>query len=410
MATKLSNSSIEALPAPTTGQKFYWDAGLSGFGVRVTAAGAKSYIAQGRVDGKTRRFTIGPCHLLDYREARKRALDRLGEMHDGKDPQAERKKRQAKALTLRAVMLDYIDKKRTRNGPLRPTSQADIEKCVTKVFAEWADKPVASITREMCLKRFRELSARAPAQANQAFRNLRALLNWARVTNVAPDGSYPILPVNPVVQAFESTQWNAERPREERVPMQKLGQVWAMLTERADKTKYPSGDVTAAHLVQFLILTGARIGEACSLKWTQVRLEDEVPSFTFTQTKNHNVVTIPMSGVLHEILSARYEARPRGSEYVFPARAGTAVGHIKDARGTMEKVSEVAGMHLHNHDLRRTFVAIAIASGIELWKAELLTNHVAQSVTLNHYTETSDLRYLQGEVESIAQWIVSKVN
>ena len=406
---KLSNSSVTALPTPASGQKFHWDSGLSGFGVRVTAAGAKSYIVQGRVDGKTCRYTIGPCHLLDYKEARKRALDRLGEMHDGKSPQVEKKKRQAKSLTLREVMADYVEKKRTKNGPLRPSSKADIIKCVTKTFEAWADQPVDSITREACVKRFRELSVKAPAQANQAFRNLRALLNWARVTNVAPDGSYPILPVNPVVQAFESTKWNAERPREERVPIQKLGGVWKMLTERTDDTRFTVGDITAAHLVQFLILTGARIGEASSLRWSQVRLDDDVPSFTFTETKNHKVVTIPMSTVLHEMLSARYAARPGHSEYVFPSRVGTAAGHIKDARGTMEKVSEIAGMHLHNHDLRRTFIAAAIKCDIEMWKAELLTNHIAQSVTLKHYTETSDLRYLLPEVQRIADWIKGAV-
>jgi integrase len=81
---------------------------------------------------------------------------------------------------------------------------------------------------------------------------------------------------------------------------------------------------------------------------------------------------------------------------------------MKDARGTMQRVSEIAGMHLHNHDLRRTFVAIAIECGVEIWKAELLTNHIPNTVTLRHYTETSDLRYLRPEVQRIGDWIIGQ--
>lgn len=407
---KLSNSSVASLPVPSKGQKFHWCSSLTGFGVRVTAKGAKSYIVQGRIKGagKERRYTLGPCHLLDYAEARKRALDRLRELHDGKDPQVEKRKRQAQGLTLREVMEDYIENKRTKHGPLRPSSKADIEKCVTKVLADWADKPVATITREAVVKRFRDLSAKGPAQANQVFRNLRALCNWARETNVAPDGTYPILPINPVVQAFKSVQWNKEEAREEFIPLTKVGAVWNLLTERTDPERYHRDDITAAHLVMFLILTGARIGEGSALHWSQVNLDDEVPSLTFTETKNYNVVTVPLSVQLHALLRTRFDARKRGEEYVFPSRAGTKVGHMRDARGTMERVSAVAGMHLHNHDLRRTFIAIGLECGVELWKCEILTNHLPNTITLKHYTSTRDLRYLRPDVQRIADWITEQ--
>lgn len=64
----LTNAVVEALPLPDKGQKLHWDSGkgsVSGFGVRVTANGAKSYIVQGRVNGKSVRYTIGPCDRLD---------------------------------------------------------------------------------------------------------------------------------------------------------------------------------------------------------------------------------------------------------------------------------------------------------------------------------------------------------
>lgn len=258
---KLTKQAIEKLPVPSKGQAFYWHSDPKGFAVRVTAAGSKSFIVQGRVDGKTCRYTIGPCNLLDAREAQKRARNRLGEMYDGVNPQVERKRRQAQGITLREVMVDYIANKRTKHGSLRPASKAEIEKTVTKTLSDWADKPVSTITREACGKRFKEISATAPIAANLTFRNLRALLNWARETNVAPDGTYPILPINPVVQAFKSVQWNKEESREEFIPLTKVGAVWNMLVERTDIEHYHKADSVAAHLVMFLILTGARVGE-----------------------------------------------------------------------------------------------------------------------------------------------------
>lgn len=141
-----------------------------------------------------------------------------------------------------------------------------------------------------------------------------------------------------------------------------------------------------------------------------MQLDDEVPSFTLTETKNHNVVTVPMSTQLHELLTARLAARRKGEEYVFPSRVGSRSPHMHDARGTMERVSKIAGMRLHNHDLRRTFLAIAIECSVEMWKAEILTNHLPQTVTLKHYTQTRDLRYLQPEAQRIGDWVVEQAS
>ena len=59
--------------------------------------------------------------------------------------------------------------------------------------------------------------------------------------------------------------------------------------------------------------------------------------------------------------------------------------------------------------MRRTFQAIGIKNNIEMWKLELLTNHVIQnSVSITNYTETNDLTYLAGESETIATWVVEQ--
>ncbi|WP_417609655.1 hypothetical protein [Parasphingorhabdus sp.] len=58
------------------------------------------------------------------------------------------------------------------------------------------------------------------------------------------------------------------------------------------------------------------------------------------------------------------------------------------------------------HDLRRTFVTAGFSEcSIDLFKLELLTNHVPQGVTARHYLKTSRLQYLHPEAQAIGDWI-----
>lgn len=68
---KFTAARIAALPIPVLGQDFYRDSKQQGFGVRVSPGGTISFFAEGRVNGKTRRITIGPWPQLTIEEARR---------------------------------------------------------------------------------------------------------------------------------------------------------------------------------------------------------------------------------------------------------------------------------------------------------------------------------------------------
>jgi integrase len=150
----------------------------------------------------------------------------------------------------------------------------------------------------------------------------------------------------------------------------------------------------------FLLLTGARIGEASALTWDRVNLDEAW--WHLPDPKNRNPVWLPLSSQAVELLKTRQ--RVKGSKFVFTSWGKA--GHIRDPRDTMKNLSEVAGLHLSPHDLRRTFTTIGIANcGIDLFKVELLTNHVPKTVTERHYLETSRLQYLLPQAQQIADWI-----
>jgi integrase len=399
--TRLTKTVVEKLPAPAAGYKLHWDSQDRGFGVRITREGKRSYVVQGRVHGREMRLTIGPHGVFTTDQARDAAREQLRSMRLGLDPRDIKNEARATAVTLREVADSY-----QRDRPLKESSKSEIERHVTTTFAAWLSKPLKGITRELVTKRFNEVknsglrgTRPAPAQANQAFSILRALFNYAIREYRKADGA-PVITDNPVDVLYK--KWNIVRPRTSRIPDSRVGAVWQFL-QTAREEAYNRDTLASIDLVTFLLLTGARIGEASSLTWDQVNLDERW--WHIPDPKNSNPVWLPLSSEAVRILKSRQ--RVEGSPFVFTSWGKS--GHIKDPRDTMKRLSTVARMKLSPHDLRRTFTTIGVAScGIDLHKIELLTNHVPKTVTVRHYLETSRLQYLLPEAERIACWIVEQ--
>lgn len=408
---RLTKTFVDTVPIPDKSYKVYWDDSLPGFGLRVTAAGKKVFVVMGRVRGQQVGITIGPFGEWTVDTARNGVTSKDGEvlvkgarhllqtMRDGTDPRDTKKKDEATKVTLRQVADEYMG----RPGKLKESSKSEIERHVATTFETWEHKPITAITEDDCRKRYHELltkglrgKAPAPGQANQAFSVLRALINFAGRRYKQKDGT-PLINHNPVTALKDD--WVQLQPRTTDIDEKKVGAVWHMLTA-AREVAYNRDTLASIDLVMFLLLTGARIGEASALTWDRVNLDEcwwHIPD-----PKNRNPVWLPLSSQAVELLKTRQ--RIKGSKFVFTSWGKA--GHIKDPRDTMAKVSEAAGNKLTPHDLRRTFVTLGVAvCGVDLYKMELLTNHVPKGVTARHYLKTSRLQYLLPEVQRIADWI-----
>src|SRR5260370_7194706 len=86
MAQKLSDALVGKLPSPACGYKIYYDVGCAGFGVRVTAGGAKSFVLNYRIGRRERRCTIGSTDTWKVAAAPKVAREMKRKLHDKIDP------------------------------------------------------------------------------------------------------------------------------------------------------------------------------------------------------------------------------------------------------------------------------------------------------------------------------------
>lgn len=407
---KMTKTSVEALPLPAKGQKFYWADDLKGFGVRVLASGVRSYVVQRMVAGKTVRFTIGQHGILTVDQARDRARKKLVEMVDGINPHVAKRAARARSETLAELAADYCANKRTRHGPLRPASIDNINGYMRRPFGDWQTRQVGSITRAEVVARYRTESERAPASTNQAFRILKALFNWYMSKHQADDGTCATMPANPVAVAFRQggqVRFSPERVRETRIPRAKIGAVWLQLQATCDPQFNQRAICIGSDLIQFLMLSGCRVGEACQLEWEDVRLNDSIPTYHLpaTLTKTHLPLTHPISTAMRAVLERRLAQRKPGEKYVFPSVRGKKP-YFQDPQKLFRRLSETAGCYLHAHAMRRTTESILQALDVDSDTRRAILNHVPLDIHAKHYGDKDPAR-LVAVMEAVSDYVTA---
>lgn len=390
---KITKKNVDNLELPKTGQILVWDDTLKGFGIRLTA-GSMSYFVQARVNGKSRRITIGKHGVFTPDQARDEAKEKLRDMVRGINPNDRKKINEAITITLAEVGKAYI-----KDRALKKNSIRDINIHLNGIFGTWKDQPITEITRNMVLKLFRQRTEESPSQANQSFRVLRALFNYAMATY--RPGDKPIILENPVKVISDAKIWNVIQPKNRRIPLLKVGRAWNILEDIKENPalELPGRSIVAA--VSFCFLTAARWGEVQSLTWDNVNLE--AGTWFIEDPKNKIPVTLPLNNQAKILLKDR--ARMDGNNFVFCSNKSK-TGHIGPGRFVTDQIAKELKIDFSAHDLRRTFRSIAAELNIELWRTKLLMNHkMGKDITIQAYTEKEDLEYLRPDIQAIGDWI-----
>ena len=242
---KLTKTNIDRVVKHGAGTILYFDTETKGFGLRVTASGAASFIAQGMIAGGTKeaRLTIGAYGIFTVDQARDVAREHLRTMRMGVDPRDLRKADEAMGVTLRQLADNYLN----RPGKLKQSSKDSIERHVVTTFKAWEHLPIVAITEDLCRTRYKEMAEKglhgerkggSPGQANQAFDILRALLNYAARQFRRADGK-PLIQYNPT--EVLSDHRVKLKPRSARyIPKDKVGDTWHVHSARAPPATRPT--------------------------------------------------------------------------------------------------------------------------------------------------------------------------
>jgi integrase len=223
-------------------------------------------------------------------------------------------------------------------------------------------------------------------------RFLRALFNFA-IAQYEDSAGHSILRENPVARITQTRAWyRVERRQTVIKPYQLLPWYQAVIALKQDKLS--SQPVLVADYLLFLMFTGLRRQEAATLKWSDIDLVDR--TFTLTNTKNREPLTLPLSDFIYRLLESR-KANSK-SEYVF-AGDGKA-GYLIEPRHQVQKVIQISGVSFTLHDLRRTFLTIAESIDISAYALKRLVNHkMTNDVTAGYIV--SDVERLRKPMEQI---------
>ena len=378
---KITKSIVDKLPYPATGQVFYRDKGLQGFGLYVGAK-SKTYFAEKRVNGKTVRHKLGKHGDITTEIARNLAKAAIGNMAQGINPNQNKKALKSQNVTLKNAYLDYKNEKKN----LKPKTLYDYDRIMEAVFKGWQGKQLTQISKEMVAKKYKKLGeGNGKAYANLSMRLLRAIFNFARWQYEDSQGK-PIIFENPVNRISKTGGWYKIKRRESIIKPAQLADWYKAMTDLPNQTPRD-------YLI-FLLFTGMRRQEAAQLKWNQI--DEKSKTLTIPDTKNNQPLTLPLAGFTLGLIKSR--KKDSINEFVFPG-TGKA-GHIIEPRSAIKYVSDASGVPFMIHDLRRTY--ITIASGLVMaYELKQLVNHKNSADVTAGYI-VPDVEQLRGAVNKIA--------
>lgn len=419
----LNKRNVEALPFTDKGERCYVDENLEGFGVRVGKR-VKSFYVEKRVNGKPKRITLGRFPVMSTEEARSQALEVLGKLSKGIDPQEEKRqaerldrKEQAKqaslAITLDQAMNDYLT---VNDEDLSDRTKYDYRKEFRLYLSEWKNTRLVDITETMVTDHYRKVTKKAATTGTNAFKKLRAVFNFAidhyRLEDKAgEDGRteqsepVPLFTLNPVLVLTKTKAWKKKKRRKTVIARKKLG-VWFQAIRTLKRQTPFENKRTACDYLVTLILTGMREKECAKLEWQYVDLEMGTITLIEENVKARRQHEIPMTDYLWSLIRDRH--RKRSSIFVFPSATDN-TKYLTWSRGVVAEITKETGIKFCHHDLRRTFTSIAEYIGLPNFTIKRLLNHAIDSdVTGGYISEFFDDEGLRAPMQRITDFILGE--
>lgn len=399
-------AAVAAGKRPRTEYEIHWCRDTPGFGVRITSAGNRAWIFERRVDGKTRRRTLGDVigrDAISADEARRQAVGLSADLQRGDDPLVEKRKRAKEArneITFAEALRQYCEeKKRAKDGKaLKPSTVAGYLHFIQgDRVSEWkpmegmpmangmlyplAHKPINRITGDDIRNLHAENQKRGKRQPVLAMQVLRAVLNWHGIK--VPDN-----PFSKDVPGRDRITLPQSQGDPRPVPPEAIGQFWRSVLTVGSRFHQCAAP---ASYIAFVLLTGVRSTESAGNKFEDGILMEHVHlaggRIDLPDTKNRKNHTIHLSRQALRIVKHHASGK----------KPGEPLFDVKDVRKTLTRICKEAGIEARSiHEVRKTFASIAeeLVSGYTLKR---MLNHTnANDVTGTHYIGKSETQLRAG--------------
>jgi integrase len=398
---------------PGKQQTIHWDAKTPGLGLRVTKTGARAYVFESRLFGKTIRTTIGDTLTWDLGRARKEANRLKAKIDCGVDPRATMAEARAaqeakeaadaaKAVTVGEAWATYLEDRRPQWGErhyqdhikkAQPGGQPSVRG--TRGRGTTIAGPLfPMMSLKLCELRAATVEAWAAREgtnratsARLAWRLLKGFLSWCAEQ---PEFAAVVIG-NPANTKRTRALLGKAGVKKDALQVEQL-QAWFSAVRQLPNP------VISAYL-QTLLLTGARPGEILSMRWTDVDVQWKK---LVIRDKVEGEREIPLTPYVSHLLTTL----PRRSEWVFSSSITKPDGPpkpISKPHQMHEKacsVAEIDGMTLHG--LRRSFKSLTEWMELPVGAVAQIMGHKPSATAEKHYAvrPLSKLREVHERIEA----------
>jgi integrase len=341
-----------SLPAGKSDVIFF-DDDLPGFGIRLRASGKRTWIVQYRIDGKSRRESLGDARKTDLNVARAAAKKKFAEVVLGGDPAADKAAAKARAAVTFGPLADhYLALKKPK---VRKNTYVADNRYLTTYWKPLRSSPIESITRRTIAARLNQIvtehGATAAARARQS---LSAFFSWAIREGMVES--------NPVIGTNDPSSHIDARDRV--LTEAELRVIWLACAEN-----------DFGRIIRLLMLTAARRDEIGGLQWSELNLDRGLLNIPGSRTKNHHALNLTLPAPAVSILRAA--PRREGRDYIFGERGGAFCAWSYATLTLNARIAEQRGpiAAWRIHDIRRTVATGMAELGIPPHIIEAILNH-----------------------------------
>jgi len=327
---------------------YFYDTTQTGLALQITPKGSKTFQMQAWSKKHERSVvkTIGAYPKFSISEARSHTLKLLNQLNDGVDVVEE-----ARAFREEATFQDAFDAWLRVAKQHKKSWPGDVSTFNLYIKTPFGNKKLSWFTRTKIEAWHTSLTNQAKQRGDAKISTTTANRALALLTTVFNSNQVK-LASNPCqgVKKFKET------PRDRFLSPEEMQRFFIALDD-------PDTPADLRDYVLLSLFTGARRANVMAMRWSDLDLDQLTWRIPASESKNGEVMLLPLAEPALEILQRRWEKTK--SIFVFASDSKT--GHLVEAKTAWNTLKKRAGINnMRLHDLRRTMGSYQAIGGASL--------------------------------------------